>query len=274
MLALRSALVALFCVFSASGSAPIGGYPLKYILQRPFIGGLIVGIIFGDIQRGIIVGCAMQLVYIGMFAVGGVGAMDLGIVSFPCVAVAVASHIDISAAIAITTALATVYQSLDYLVRAVSVPFGEVMKSAVRQQNWHKFSWGYVGLPTILYIFERGVTSFILVYFGSGPIKAFLNWLPQNIMNSFSALGMVLPAIGMAALMVFLVNDGWGIIFFILGFAMNQYLKLTPMGMLFPAIVIAYLYYRTINNSSKPASGNDNDVSESDDRIYGEEDIL
>lgn len=274
MLAIRSALVALFCVFSASGSAPIGGYPVKYILQRPFIGGLIVGIIFGDIQRGIIIGCAMQLVYIGMFAVGGVGAMDLGIVSFPCVAVAVASHIDTTAAIAITTALATVYQSLDYLVRALCVPFGDIMKSAAKQQDWAKFGWGYVGLPTILYILERGVTSFILVYFGSGPIRAFLNWLPQNIMNSFSALGMVLPAIGMAALMVFLVNDGWGIIFFIFGFAMNQYLKLSTMGMLFPAIIIAYLYYRTMNKGNDSSSGNSVETEENSTEIYGEEDIV
>ncbi|MDE6898691.1 MAG: PTS sugar transporter subunit IIC, partial [Lawsonibacter sp.] len=57
--AIQCALISLLTTFSASGSAPIGGYPLKYLFQRPFIGGLLVGMILGDVQQGVIIGCAM-----------------------------------------------------------------------------------------------------------------------------------------------------------------------------------------------------------------------
>lgn len=88
MRAIQCLIISIFAILSASGTAPWGGYLGKYLLQRPFIGGLICGIVFGDITQGILIGAAMQLVYIGYFNVGGVQSIDMGIISFPCVAIA------------------------------------------------------------------------------------------------------------------------------------------------------------------------------------------
>jgi len=250
MFAIQSLLIALLTTFSASGSAPIGGYPLKYLFQRPFIGGLLVGIILGDVQKGIIVGCAMQLVYIGYFQVGGVGSMDMGIISFPCVAIAVKSGIETIAAIALATGLATAFTSIDYVVRIFCVMCGDLMKKSAEKGDWKGFTWGYVGLPTIFYLIERGLTSFLLVYFGAGAIEALVAALPAPLMTALSRVASFLPAIGMAALMGYLVDDIWGIMFFVFGFAMNGYLGLSTTAIIFPAVIIAYLYYRTISNKT------------------------
>ena len=59
MRAIQCLIISIFAILSASGTAPWGGYLGKYLLQRPFIGGLI-----GDITQGILIGAAMQLVYI------------------------------------------------------------------------------------------------------------------------------------------------------------------------------------------------------------------
>lgn len=69
MRAIQCLIISIFAILSASGTAPWGGYLGKYLLQRPFIGGLICGIVFGDITQGILIGAAMQLVYIGYFNV-------------------------------------------------------------------------------------------------------------------------------------------------------------------------------------------------------------
>ena len=154
MFAFQCFLIALLTTFASSGSAPIGGYPLKYLFQRPFIGGFLCGLILGDVQKGIIIGCAMQLVYIGYFQVGGVGSMDMGIISFPCVALAIASDIDTTAAIALATGLATVFTSIDYVVRVFCAICGNYMKKAAEEGKWKKFGWFYVGFPTIFYLLE------------------------------------------------------------------------------------------------------------------------
>lgn len=249
MFAFQCFLIALLTTFASSGSAPIGGYPLKYLFQRPFIGGFLCGLILGDVQQGVIVGCAMQLVYIGYFQVGGVGSMDMGIISFPCVALAIAADIDTTAAIALATGLATVFTSVDYIVRVFTAMCGNYMKKAAADGEWTKFGWFYVGFPTIFYLLERGLPSFLLIYFGTGAVDTIVGLLPPAIITAFSAIAKFLPAIGMAALMGYLVEDVWGVIFFLFGFACCEYIGLSTTAIIFPAIIVAYLYYRTMGKT-------------------------
>lgn len=260
MFALQCFLIALLTTFASSGSAPIGGYPLKYLFQRPFIGGFLCGIILGDVQKGIIIGCAMQLVYIGYFQVGGVGSMDMGIISFPCVALAIISDIDTTAAIALATGLATLFTSIDYVVRIFCAMCGNYMKKAAEEGNWTKFGWFYVGFPTLFYVVERGVPSFVLIYFGASAVDTVMGLLPPAIIAAFSAMAKFLPAIGMAALMGYLVDDLWGIVFFLFGFACYEYLGLSTTGIIFLAVVIAYLYYRTMGRAQAAAASDEEEI--------------
>lgn len=262
MFAFQCFLIALLTTFASSGSAPIGGYPLKYLFQRPFIGGFLCGLILGDVQKGIIIGCAMQLVYIGYFQVGGVGSMDMGIISFPCVALAIASDIDTTAAIALATGLATVFTSIDYVVRVFCAICGNYMKKAAEEGKWKKFGWFYVGFPTIFYLLERGLPSFLLIYLGTGAVDSVMGLLPPAIVTAFSAIAKFLPAIGMAALMGYLVEDAWGIVFFLFGFACYEYLGLSTTGIIFVAVIIAYFYYRTMGRPKQAAASNIADEEE------------
>lgn len=262
MFAIQSALIAFLTTFASSGSAPIGGYPLKYLFQRPFIGGFLVGIIMGDVKQGIILGCAMQLVYMGYFQVGGVGSMDMGIISFPCIAVAMQSGLETTAAIALATGLATIFTSVDYAVRALTAAAGNYMRKAAADGKWSAFAWWYDGFPTVLYLIERGLTSFLLIYFGSGAVEVVVNALPESVLTALGVVANWLPAIGMAALLGYLVSDIWGIMFFVFGFACYGYLGLSTTGIVFVAAVIAYLYYRTINNNRGSGSHSDTDTEE------------
>lgn len=142
MRAIQCLIISIFAILSASGTAPWGGYLGKYLLQRPFIGGLICGIVFGDITQGILIGAAMQLVYIGYFNVGGVQSIDMGIISFPCVAIAMMSGIDTSAAIALATGLGALFTTLEMLCRTVFFPSaGALMKKVVRKPTTENFPW-------------------------------------------------------------------------------------------------------------------------------------
>ncbi len=51
----------LLGIFACLGSfIPLAGYPVgNYTIGRPLVGGLIVGIILGDVQTGIIIGAAI-----------------------------------------------------------------------------------------------------------------------------------------------------------------------------------------------------------------------
>ena len=79
--AFQAAILGLFaCLASLPG---MGGTTIgNYTLGRPLVAGLVVGIILGDVQTGIIVGAAIQLVYIALVTPGGTVSADVRAVSY------------------------------------------------------------------------------------------------------------------------------------------------------------------------------------------------
>ena len=71
-------------LFASLSSMPgLGGTSIgNYTLGRPLVGGLICGIVLGDIPTGILVGCAMQVVYIALVTPGGTVSADVRAVSY------------------------------------------------------------------------------------------------------------------------------------------------------------------------------------------------
>ena len=69
---------ALFGLLACLASMPgLGGTVLgNYTLGRPLVAGLIVGLIMGDVQTGIYLGAAIQVVYIALVTPGGTVSAD------------------------------------------------------------------------------------------------------------------------------------------------------------------------------------------------------
>ena len=78
---LQAALLGLFaCLASMPGMC--GSSVGNYTFGRPLIGGFICGLILGDMTTGILVGCAMQVVYIALVTPGGTVSADVRAVSY------------------------------------------------------------------------------------------------------------------------------------------------------------------------------------------------
>ncbi len=71
-------------IFACLASLPgMGGTTIgNYTLGRPLVGGLICGIILGNVQLGIIVGAAIQVVYIALVTPGGTVSADVRTVTY------------------------------------------------------------------------------------------------------------------------------------------------------------------------------------------------
>ena len=75
---------ALFGLLACLASMPgLGGTVLgNYTLGRPLVAGLIVGLIMGDVQTGIYLGAAIQVVYIALVTPGGTVSADVRAISY------------------------------------------------------------------------------------------------------------------------------------------------------------------------------------------------
>ena len=74
---------ALFGLLACLASMPgLGGTVFgNYTLGRPLVAGLIVGLIMGDVQTGIYLGAAIQVVYIALVTPGGTVSADVRAIS-------------------------------------------------------------------------------------------------------------------------------------------------------------------------------------------------
>lgn len=71
-------------IFACLASMPgMGGSAIgNYTLGRPLVAGLVCGIILGNVPAGIMVGAAMQVVYIALVTPGGTVSADVRAVSY------------------------------------------------------------------------------------------------------------------------------------------------------------------------------------------------
>ncbi len=78
---LQAALLGLFA--SLASMPGMGGSSIgNYTLGRPLVGGLISGLILGDLKTGIMVGVALQVLYIALVTPGGTVSADVRAISY------------------------------------------------------------------------------------------------------------------------------------------------------------------------------------------------
>ena len=90
MLFFQAVLISLLCYLGALGTPWLmgltGGW---YTISRPLVSGFLIGLILGDVTQGIIIGVAIQAVYIAMVTPGGQMPADLNFVAYPAIALAI-----------------------------------------------------------------------------------------------------------------------------------------------------------------------------------------
>ena len=223
-----------------------GGFVIsKYTLCRPLIGGFLCGLILGAVQKGIEIGVAMQLAFMGSFAVGGAMTMDIGAVSFPVIAVAIISDLDVGAALAIATPISILAANLIQIVRGMNTIFARIMRKGVEETNYKKILTGHFILPQLFLLVMSFIVSFVFIYFGASAVESFIDLLPERILHALSQLAKVLPAVGMALLLKYNITNNFMFVFFVFGFMLFAYAEMSFIPIAIIAMVIAYFYYRT-----------------------------
>jgi PTS system mannose-specific IIC component len=82
MTLIQAILIGIISVLGGSTPAMLGTTVGNYTLNRPLIGGTVVGIVLGDVSGVITVAIPMQVMWIALVTPGGTVASDLGAVSF------------------------------------------------------------------------------------------------------------------------------------------------------------------------------------------------
>ena len=250
----QAAILGLFACL-CSNSCMAGQAVGNYTIGRPLVGGLVCGLVLGDLKLGIACGVAMQLVYIALVTPGGKVSADVRAISYigiPLAMVAITSQ----GLAPLGTSAANLAKSVGTLVGTV----GTVMYYAVATLNlvWQSFGWKDVengkldklygvnfGWPWISHILFSFLPTMLFTYFGSTAVTALRNALPMNgiPMKTLFTVGGMLPCVGIAILLRQIVNKTADFIPFLVGFTLCASLSLNLVSVTVVSLLFAIVMY-------------------------------
>lgn len=274
----QAALLGLFaCLSSMPG---LGGTTIgNYTLGRPLVGGLVCGLILGDVKTGIICGVAMQLVYIALVTPGGTVSADVRAVSyigFPLAMVAIHSQ-GLSAdsadaanlAKSMGTLVGTVGTVLFYGTATMNLIWQHIGWRAVEKGQFRKLyqvDWLYPWVSHFVFSF---IPTLVMCKLGATAVTAMKDALPMDgiPMKTLFTVGALLPCVGIAILLKQIVEKVTDFIPFFVGFTLAASLGLNLVSCAVISLIFAVLFYelemvKTVRATATAADDFDDDDEE------------
>lgn len=269
---IQAALLGLFaCLASMPG---MGGSAIgNYTLGRPLVGGLVCGLILGDVRTGILVGAAMQLLYIALVTPGGTVSADVRAVSYigiPLAMIALKSY-GMDAANADGIGLATSFGAmvgtlgtvLFYGTATMNLIWQHIGWKAVEDGDLHKLYLVDMVLPWISHFVCSFLPTFLICLAGAGMVDTIKTVLPMDglAMKTIFTVGSLLPCVGIAILLKQIISKGTDFIPFFVGFALAASLGINLVVATIIASMFAFMNYeiKTIRPAAAGAAADDDD---------------
>lgn len=196
----------------------------------------------------------------GVVGIGSATPPDTVSGSILATVFAISAKLDVSAAVALALPIATLGQLVGILCRTANGYF-------VHQADKAAENGDYKGIDRALW---GGAILFFVAYFllvfcgallGSTVISAFVDKIPQSVINGFSVASGMLPALGIAILMQLLFNKK-NVAFFFMGWAITALLGVNTVGAAVIGTTIAYVIFQYAGNkkteeAAAPAASDD-----------------
>lgn len=200
----------------------------SFYLGAPLVGGLVCGILFGNIQYGLQVGATIQLAYLGAIAVGGTLPSELAIAGYLGTALTMSAGLAPAAGLTVAIALGSLgllcrnaYMTLNSLVVQRADKYAaDGNAKMVRMMN----QYGSQIVPFFCYF----IPSFLAMYFGSQTLESLMRVIPAKVIQALGVTGGLIPALGISLLLIY-VWDKRFLPYFVIGFFLVAYLKLNIM---------------------------------------------
>jgi PTS system mannose-specific IIC component len=215
------------------------------VLTRPLVAGFLCGLILGDVKTGVLIGIAVQGVFIALITPGGAVPQDLSFASYLGIPLAIVSHATPAVAVSLAVAFAVIGVAAWQVLSVGNAAWAHVCDRYADEGN-------LAGIIRVNYLAQigtfllRGVLPFLVLALGSGfaqSLIAFLNTQVPWLITYFTLLGGALPAVGIAILLLQIAPSARLLVWFILGWVLFTYLKVPTVGVAVIGAIVALIYY-------------------------------
>lgn len=228
-----------------------------YTISRPLVSGAIIGLILGDVTTGIIVGVAVQTVFIALVTPGGQMPQDLNSAAYIGVTlgvVAVRGGASVEAAVSVATAVGAVGTIFHNFMMITNSFWNHRAIASINKGDTKGLTFNNFVGPQITQFLYRVVPTFLILYFGQGLATQIIEIFPVDsfVMRTLTALGGMLPAVGVAILLRQIIKKDVELIFFLVGFT---FIAVFGINMIALAIIAGFFAYSHFTYSKPAVAG-------------------
>lgn len=254
----QAILLGLFaCLASLPG---MGGTTIgNYTLGRPLVGGLVCGLILGNVQMGIIVGAAIQVVYIALVTPGGTVSADVRAVTYIGIPLAMlsisaqgldpASTEATGLAAALGAAVGTLGTVLFYGTATMNLVWQGIGWKAMETGKWSSIKKTIpmveAVFPWVSHILFSFIPTVVICMAGPTMVDLMKQYLPMDgvAMKTLFTVGSLLPAVGIGILCKQVITKPLDWITFAVGFLLAAVLGCNLIASAIIAVFFALINF-------------------------------
>ncbi len=234
---LQALLVALWVTW-----AIIDEQTFQLQTTRPIVTGMVVGIIMGDLQTGLVVGATVELMFLAVVFVGTAVPPDPTLsaaiaTAFACIVGS--KGVDVAVATALPIALiGQVVTTLQYSV--VNVFFMHMAETRAMKGDTKGVVMCNI-FPLLMNAVFYGLPAFLAVYYGSAYVMPIIEAIPAKVISGIAVGGGMIGAVGFALLLTTIKSKAvWP--YFLIGFMCATSLGVNLLGLGVVAIICTALH--------------------------------
>jgi D-glucosaminate-specific PTS system IIC component len=211
---------------------------------QPAVVSFFVGLIMGDLPRALMVGAALQAMYMGIIAPGANIPTDVSLATFFAVPMALVADLTPEMAVVMAVPMGLFGVMLSYVRRTVNATWVHMAdKFAAEADVAGVYRAAYL-YPISWNIARNLLEASIIIAatrFGPDVVDAFLNAVPAWVTNGLQVTGGMLPALGFA-ITIMVIGRRNLIPYFIAGYFIATYSKLGIIAMAIFGVILALLH--------------------------------
>lgn len=223
----------------------------EFQLHRPLVACTLIGLILGDMSKGIIIGGTLEMIALGWMNVGAAMAPDAAMASIVSTILVVAGGQSIGAGIALAIPLAATGQVLTIIARTLTVGFQHAADKAAERGDFRAISLLHVSALGIQALRIALPALIVSVSVGTDVIQGILNSIPEVVTGGLNIAGGMIVVVGYA-MVINMMRAGHLMPFFYLGFVTAAFtdFNLVALGVLGTVMAIMYIQLSPKYNSS------------------------
>lgn len=210
--------------------------------QWPVTIGLVMGLIMGDIKTALIIGGTLQLMSLGVAAIGGASIPEYGLATIISVFLAVRTGATTGTAIAVGLPVGIFALQLDVIVKIINNFFAHLSQKLLHEKKFKQMQLSFI-CSVIVWTLKYVVPVSIVIWFGVPVVKFILNVIPTWVTNGLTIAGGILPVVGIALLMRYMPAMKY-LSYLGIGFVLAAYLKVPILGVAIVGAGISYIIFR------------------------------